>query len=340
MSKINTVICGATGYSGIELLKILARHDEVDVAHITSESKTGKKVVDINPELSVYADYTYKSIKNEAIYDNVHLAFLCLPHEPAAIAAYNFIQKGIKVIDLSAAYRIEDLPTFEKYYKFEHPHPELLEQAVYGLPELYRDKIKTAELVANPGCYPTGALLPLMPLLANKIISTDEVIIDSKSGFTGRGKKVDTAGLYCEMNENFYAYGLGEHRHRPEIAQELSKAAQKPIKTTFSPHVLPLDRGILSSIYIHSDTNTKAKVLEFLANYYKNDDFVTVLSDKLPQIKWVANTNNCYIGAGYDDETQKLIIVSAIDNLIKGASGQAVQNMNIMFGFEESKGLI
>jgi N-acetyl-gamma-glutamyl-phosphate reductase len=340
MDKIKAIVCGATGYSGMELLRLLSRHRYIEVVGVTSESSAGKTVGEITPSLVEYSNLVYSSIGEHSIYEGADIAFLCLPHEPAAVCAKHFLDGGTKVIDLSAAYRIKDLAVFQDVYRFTHPHPELVDNAVYGLCELYRDKIKEASLVANPGCYPTSALLPLLPLYANGIISNDEVIIDSKSGFSGRGKKIDLDGLFVEMNENFYAYNIGKHRHRPEITQELSRFADKNIKAVFTPHVIPLDRGILSTIYLDMDESGINKTLDFLSDFYKNEKFVKVMKDRLPQIKWVSYTNNVLIGAEYDYECGKLVIVSVIDNLVKGASGQALQNCNIMFGFEEAEGLI
>lgn len=340
MSKIKIGVCGASGYAGMELLTILRRLHDIEIDFLTSESQADVRVGDFDPRLTAFKDRNYVSMKSESIYKSVDVVFLALPHEAAAEATPRFLENGVKVIDLSAAYRIKDLAVFEKYYKFSHPSSPLIAEAVYGLCEHNRAAIKTARLVANPGCYPTSILMPLVPLLKNGVIKPEGIIIDAKSGFTGRGRKVDMPGLFNEFNENFYAYGIGNHRHRPEIEQQLSLAAKKNISVTFTPHVMPVDRGIYSTIYVDSPEDITTLVLDTLEDAYSHDKFVTVFRGTLPQVKWVAHTNECHIGAAYDKGSKRLVIVSAIDNLVKGAAGQAVQNFNIMTGRHESDGLI
>ncbi|OHD62178.1 MAG: N-acetyl-gamma-glutamyl-phosphate reductase [Spirochaetes bacterium GWF1_49_6] len=340
MDKVKVGICGATGYSGMELLKLIERHRYAEVVFLTSESKAGTTVLAGEPSLTGYLDRTFLSSEDPSIYGKADIVFLCLPHEASAKAAPKFLDAGAKVIDLSAAYRIEDIVLFENIYKFTHPSPELINGAVYGLSEIYTEQIRRAKLIANPGCYPTGILLPLIPLLKDGTIKSDNFIADSKSGLSGAGRKSVSERMFVEMNENFYAYNIGTHRHRPEIAQELSKAAGKPVKITFTPHVLPIDRGILSTIYVASDTDIKDQALDKLEDFYRDMPFVKVYRDTLPQLKWAAYTNYDLIGAQYDKETGYLVIVSVIDNLIKGAAGQALHNMNLMSGFSETEGLI
>jgi N-acetyl-gamma-glutamyl-phosphate reductase len=340
MDKVRVGICGATGYSGMELLKLLERHRRTEIVFLTSETKAGTGVLAGEPSLVGYRDMKFVSTEDPSIYGTADVVFLCLPHEASAKAAPEFLEKGAKVIDLSAAYRIEDNALFEDVYKFTHPSPGLVSRAVYGLTEIYAEQIKNANLIANPGCYPTGILLALMPLLKDGTIKSDNFIADSKSGISGAGRKAVVERMFAEVNQNFYAYNIGVHRHRPEIAQELSKAAGRPVKITFAPHVIPIDRGILSTIYIASDNNIKDKVLGRLEEFYRGMPFVKVYRDTLPQLKWAANTNYCLIGAQYDPETGMLVVISVIDNLIKGAAGQALQNMNLMFGFPETEGLI
>ncbi len=340
MSTIKVGVCGATGYSGVELLKLLGQHPHVEVKFVSSESKQGQSLVESHPDLMQYSHLMYQSLEEEAIYDSIDLAFLCLPHEPAAIAAERFLKKGIKVIDLSAAYRIKDLQVFEDTYKFKHPHPELIEQAVYGLCEIYEDDIKQAKLIANPGCYTSTALLALIPLYRQGMVSQDSLIIDAKSGYSGAGKKATENSLYVEVNENFYAYGVGNHRHRPEIAQELSYAAGTGIKVTFTPHIIPMDRGILTTIYLEGMSHKQQEVLDTLESFYKPHPFVHILKDQLPRVKWVNHTNNVMIGAQPDHETGRLVLVSVLDNLVKGASGQAMQNMNILYGLDQTAGFM
>lgn len=340
MKPIKVAVCGANGYAGLETLRLLRAHDGVEVKILTSESNRGSKAGDVFPELFDYEDYTYYSLQDKEIYKGIDAAFLCLPHEAAANAAYDFLQAGAKVVDLSAAYRIRDLAVFEKFYKFTHPHPELIPEAVFGLCELYETSIRKARLVANPGCYPTSAILPLAPLLKSGIADGRAVVIDSKSGFSGRGKKLDHDGLFTEMNENFYAYNVGKHRHSPEIAQELSAAAGKNVPALFVPQIMPIDRGILSAIYIDCEKDVKNDALDCIESFYNDKPFIKVYRDVLPKLKWVQRTNYCMIGAEYDPLTKKLVLISVIDNMVKGAAGQAVQNMNLMFGLDETKGLI
>ncbi len=340
MKKLKVGVCGASGYAGLELLNILKKHPDVEVSYITSESHENVKVRDFEPSLIDYHDYAYLSMKDDSIYNNIDAVFLALPHEASAISAPKYLKNGVKVIDLSAAFRIKDIKTFEKTYKFTHPSPELIPEAVYGLTEIYRESIRNARLIANPGCYPTSALIPLIPLLKKKIIKPENIIIDSKSGFTGRGRKADIPSVFSELNENFYAYGIGTHRHKPEILQELNFAWGNNVAAAFTPHIMPIDRGILSTIYIHSDKNIIENVLETLIKFYQNEQFIKVFKNTLPQMKWVAHTNYNYIGAAYDSDSRNLIIVSVIDNLVKGAAGSAVQNFNVMSGIEETEGLI
>ena len=339
MDKVKIAVCGATGYAGIELLRILSNHPAADVRVITSESKKAKKCADVNPDLTSFSDMRFKSLDDTSIYNDVDLAFLALPHEPAAHAAAHFLDNGVRVIDLSAAYRIKDLAVFEKTYRFKHPHPELVKEAVYGLCEIYRDKIKTARLIANPGCYTTASLLPLIPLFKQGILVNKTVIIDAKSGYSGAGKKVNEGSLFVEVNENFFAYAIGTHRHRPEIAQELGFAAGNKIATVFTPHVVPMDRGILSTIYLPEAADKKEAVFRAWKTFYKNSKSIHITEDTLPRTKWVAHTDKVMMSAATDEETGTLILVSAIDNLRKGAAGQAVQNMNLMFDMEEMLGL-
>ena len=339
MKKVKIAVCGATGYAGIELLRILANHPAAEVTVITSESKKGQKCGDINPDLLSFFDLSFQSLEDSGVYEKIDFAFLALPHEPAAYAAKRFLDAGTRVVDLSAAYRIKDLKIFEKTYRFKHPYPELVKEAVYGLCEVYRDKIVNARLIANPGCYTTASLLPLIPLFKKNILSNETVIIDAKSGFSGAGKKVNENSLFVEINENFFAYAVGTHRHRPEIAQELAFAAGRNIATVFTPHVIPMDRGILSTIYLPDSADKKDAVMQAWKAAYRKSAFITVMEDTLPCTKWVAGTDRVMMSAAVDKETKTLILVSVIDNLRKGAAGQAVQNMNLMLGLDETTGL-
>lgn len=342
---IKTAICGASGYTGVELLRILANHPKVKVTAATSEKSAGRKVTALFPHLDTFDNMMYEPMDREKLLKKADLFFLALPHGASQEAVDFFFRNKKAVIDLSADYRITDKKTYEMWYGLPHTKGATLKSAVYGLPEIYRAKIRKSRLIANPGCYPTSAILGLMPALKNRMIDPSTIIIDSKSGTTGAGRKADLAVSFCEVNEGFKAYGIGVHRHTPEIEQELSGIAKKKITVNFTPHLLPVDRGILTTIYATiSGTGakkmTQKKVLEAYKQAYKNEPFVRVLDTGVfPNIKNVRGTNFCHIGVKLVERTNTLIIVSAIDNLVKGASGQAVHNMNLMLGFDETEGL-
>ncbi len=338
---LKVAICGGSGYTGGELLRILSSHSKVKVTAVTSERSAGKKVTDLFPSLYTYARMEFEPLKPEKLLKKADLFFLALPHAASQEAVDFFYQNGKKVIDLSADYRLHDPKVYSEWYSTNHNFTNTLKKAVYGLPELHRGKVKKSSLVANPGCYPTSAILGLYPVLTKGLIKSGSIIIDSKSGTSGAGRKGSVNFSYCEVNEGFKAYGIAGHRHTPEIEQEISLISNKKIKVNFTPHLLPVNRGILSTIYVdlikRSDTKT---MIELYKKIYGKEAFVKVLDENFfPNIKNVAGTNFCEIGLKVDTRTNKLIIVSAIDNLIKGASGQAVQNMNIMMGFKESEGL-
>ncbi|MEJ2697735.1 MAG: N-acetyl-gamma-glutamyl-phosphate reductase [Candidatus Sulfobium sp.] len=334
-------ICGGSGYTGIELLRILARHRHVRVAAITSQKSAGKKLSDIFPHLRCYGDLTFEPLNKEKLLRKADIFFLALPHGASQEAVNFFFRNGKKVIDLSADYRLHDPVVYEQWYGVHHDFTPALKKAVYGLPELYRKKISRASLVANPGCYPTSAILGLIPAIRNRLVDMSSIVIDSKSGTSGAGRKADVAVSYCEVNEGFKAYGIGTHRHTPEIEQELSLLTGKPVIINFTPHLLPVDRGILTTIYAPLAGKTAAEtIVKFFNNTYRKEKFVRVLEKgALPNLKNVRGTNYCDIGFKAVERTNTLVIVSAIDNLVKGASGQAVQNMNIMMGFAETEAL-
>ena len=339
--KITVAICGGSGYTGIELLRILSGHPHVVITVVTSEKSAGKSVSSVFPHLGKYHNLTYEPMDKTNLLKKADLFFLALPHGASQEAVNFFFTKGKRVIDLSADYRLSDRMVYEEWYGLPHKYPAALKKAVFGLPEIYRSRIRKAKLVANPGCYPTSAILGLLPAIKVRLIDVSSLIIDSKSGTTGAGRKADLAVSFCEVNEGFKAYGLGTHRHTPEIEQEISSASGKDIKVNFTPHLLPVDRGILTTIYskLSKKTDTAA-VLNIYKKMYKDEPFVSVLDEgALPNIKNVRGTNFCHIGLKVVPRTNSLIIASAIDNLVKGASGQAVHNMNIMMGFEETAGL-
>jgi N-acetyl-gamma-glutamyl-phosphate reductase len=338
---IRIAICGGSGYTGVELLRILSLHPDARVTAITSEKSAGKKLAGLFPHLHKYGDLVYEPLNKEKLLNKADLFFLALPHGASQEAVNFFFRNGKKVIDLSADFRLKDPGTYDEWYGLPHDFVPVLKKAVYGLPEVYRNKIKKARLIANPGCYPTGAILGLLPAIKGGLIDLSSIIIDSKSGTSGAGRKADLTVSFCEVNEGFKAYAIGTHRHTPEIEQELSLLCGREVTVNFTPHLLPVDRGILTTIYakLIKKTDT-ASVLKVYKKRYTGEPFVIVLDEGVfPNIKNVRGTNFCEVGVKVNMRTNTLIVVSAIDNLVKGASGQAVHNMNIMMGIEEGKGL-
>ncbi len=338
---LKVAVCGGSGYTGGELLRILSHHPTVTIKAVTSERSAGKSVVDLFPNLHTYSNLIYEPLRAGDILDKADLFFMALPHGESQESVDFFFRQGKKVIDLSADYRLKDAKTYQQWYKVEHKFQKTLEEAVYGIPELYRKKISKANLIANPGCYPTGAILGLYPAIRNKLIDVASIVIDSKSGTSGAGRKAEIAFSFCEVNEGFKAYAIATHRHTPEIEQELSAIAGKDIIVNFTPHLAPFDRGILSTIYsrLTKQMDTK-KIIELYKKIYTEEPFTKVLEEgTFPNVKNVRGTNLCEIGLVVNQRTNTLIIVTAIDNLMKGASGLAVQNMNIMMGFDEKTAL-
>ncbi|MFN3395747.1 MAG: N-acetyl-gamma-glutamyl-phosphate reductase [Thermodesulfovibrionales bacterium] len=338
---LKVAICGGSGYAGAELLRILSFHPEIEIKVVTSEKCAGKRVSDLFPHLARYSNLIYEPLIREEILSRADLFFMALPHGASQEAVHFLFSKGKRVIDLSADYRLRDASVYEGWYKTPHRFKNTLRKAVYGLPELKRKKIARSNLIANPGCYPTGAIIGLYPAIKNKIIDVESIVIDSKSGTSGAGRKSDISFSFCEVNEGFKAYGITTHRHTPEIEQELSVIAKRDIKINFTPHLVPIDRGILTTIYARIIKSIETeRVLELYRETYKKEPFVRLLDvGKFPNVKDVRGTNICEIGIIVNKRTGTLIIVTAIDNLVKGASGQAVQNMNIMMGFPETAGL-
>ena len=338
---IRVAICGGSGYTGGELLRILSNHPLITVTAITSERSAGKPVIELFPNLHQYSDLTYEPLRPGNILDKADVFFLALPHGESQEAVDFFFTAGKRVIDLSADYRLRDPKIYQQWYKAEHKFQKTLMKAVYGLPELYRKKIPGTHLIANPGCYPTGAILGLYPSIKTNLIDATSIVIDSKSGTSGAGRKAEIAFSYCEVNEGFKAYAIATHRHTPEIEQELSVIAGKNIRVNFTPHLAPFDRGILSTIYarLTKPSDTK-RVLAMYRKVYINEPFIRVLEEgRFPNVKYVRGTNHFDIGLAVNTRTNTLIIVTAMDNLMKGASGMAVQNMNIMMGFDEKTAL-
>jgi N-acetyl-gamma-glutamyl-phosphate reductase len=338
---IRVFICGGSGYTGSELLRILSKHPDVEITGVSSQKSAGKFVPELFPHLRSYANLAYQPLIKEEILDKADLFFMALPHGESQAAVDYFFRHGKMVIDLSADYRLRDAGIYASWYKVPHACQATLKKAVYGLPEVYRGKIKKARLIANPGCYPTGAILGFLPAVRNRLVDPSSLVIDSKSGTSGAGRKADLSVAYCEVNEGFKAYAIGTHRHTPEIEQELSLLAGKNVVVNFTPHLLPVDRGILTTIYARLAKKTGAGALEKIyREAYQGEPFVRVLPDGMyPNIKNVRGTNYCDIGLKLNERTNTLIVVTAIDNLVKGASGQAVQNMNIMAGLQETLSL-
>lgn len=338
MNKKKIGIIGATGYTGSELVRILTNHPDVEISMITSESRAGELFSDVHPFLQGIADQQLVSIKQIDDYE-LDLVFLALPHGVSMDFVKRFKDKSFKIIDLSGDFRLSSKKVYEQWYNINHVYPQGIDDAIFGSPELYFDKIKDARLIANPGCFPTSAILGLAPLLKAKIIELDRIIVDSKTGVTGAGIKAKTVNLYSNVNDNFKAYGLKNHRHTIEIQGIYDDIAGDNTLVQFTPHLLPVDRGILTTIYARPTVEIdETKLKQLYTEFYKNAPFVR-LRKQAPAIKDVRGTNYCDLYLAYDKRTNMVIIVSVIDNLIKGAAGQAVQNMNIMFGIDETKGL-
>lgn len=340
---VNIAICGATGYAGLELIKILLKHPKVKIKALSAKIDKPAKISEIFPELKGSLDMVCRDLRpDEVLKQDIAVVFLALPHRVSMDFAPKFLDKEKIVIDLSADFRLKDANVYEKYYGQKHTKTKYLFASVYGLPEIYAAKIKKAKLIANPGCYPTGAILAVAPLLDKKLADTNRIIIDSKSGVTGAGRKADLSLSFAEVNESVKAYKIGVHQHMPEIKQELSNIAKERIGVIFTPHLIPINRGILTTAYV--GLKNKASVSDLIRlfkSFYNKAPFVRVYDEgTLPQVRDVANSNYCDIGIALSPDKKTAIVVSAIDNLQKGASGQAVQNMNIVLGFPETLGLV
>ncbi|PKN76892.1 MAG: N-acetyl-gamma-glutamyl-phosphate reductase [Deltaproteobacteria bacterium HGW-Deltaproteobacteria-10] len=337
---IKTAVFGASGYTGQELTRILSGHPEVDLVAVTSRRFDSQRVTDVFPSLSGLTSLIYQNAEPADIAAMCDVVFLALPHGISMKIAPVFIQAGKKVIDLSADYRLRNISTYEKWYA-QHSSAGILKDAVYGIPELKREQIKSASLVANPGCYPTSIILGLAPALKNRLLDVHTIIADSASGVSGAGREPQTGSLFCEVDGGFKAYKVGNHRHTPEIEQELNSLAGEEFAISFTPHLLPVKRGILSTIYASLKKDVTIPELHSLySSFYAQEKFVRICPSGLfPNISSVCGSNYCDIGLTIDLRTKRVIIVSAIDNLVKGAAGQAVQNMNIICGFREDAGL-
>ncbi|HWB13780.1 MAG TPA: N-acetyl-gamma-glutamyl-phosphate reductase [Pirellulales bacterium] len=336
---VRIAILGATGYSALELVKLLLKHPEAQITTVTSRQEGNPPLASVHPSLSGRTDLRLEDLGPVAVAGRAECVFSCLPHGvTASLVPQLLATKRCRVIDLSADYRLRRAEVYQQWYGEKHADPERLATAVYGLPELFRDKIPPAELIANPGCYPTSAILALAPLLKERLIEADEVIVDSKSGVSGAGRTPKMTTLFPECNESVSAYNVGRHRHTPEIEQVLSTAGGTDVGVIFTPHLIPMDRGILTTTYSRPRGQiTEERVLEALRTFYANEPFVRVV-DHFPGTKDSAGTNYCDITARV--VRGRIITISCLDNLIKGASGAAVQNFNLMFGFSESTALL
>lgn len=359
---LKVAIIGASGYTGGELLRLLVRHPKIRITAATSEQSAGQPIQAPFPNLSGRLDLVLEPLDIEILSGKADFFFLALPHTTAMACAAGLLKKGKKVVDLSADFRLKDPKLYRQWYQVTHTHPDLLRSAVYGLPEVHRAAIRKASLVANPGCYPTGALLGLIPLLDGRLpvpvcagrparqtgtalkgprIHLDGIVIDAKSGVSGAGRRATLDYHFSEVNESASAYQVASHRHLPEIEQEIAALVGKPVCVSFTPHLLPMTRGILTTLYARMKKPLPSlDWVEQFEGFYQNEPFVHVLPlGQWPNTRNVRGSNACHIGVVADPRTEQVIIVTAIDNLVKGAAGQAVQNMNLMMGFNETLGL-
>ena len=339
-------IIGATGYAGNELVRLLMGHKDVEIMWYGSKSYIDKKYAEVYQNMFEIVEDTCLDDNMEELASKVDVIFTATPQGFLAGVLTEEILSRVKIIDLSADFRIKDVRTYEKWYKIEHKSPQFIEEAVYGLCEINRDKVKGARLIANPGCYTTCSILTAYPLVKEGLIDPDTLIIDAKSGTSGAGRGAKLPNLFCEVNENMKAYGVTNHRHTPEIEEQLGYAAGKEIVVNFTPHLVPMNRGILATEY--ATLNKKAdgtlptyeEVKAVYDKYYKNEKFVRVLEkDICPETKWVEGSNYVDVNFKIDERTGRIVMMGALDNLVKGAAGQAVQNMNLLFGFDEAEGL-
>ncbi|MDY6826165.1 MAG: N-acetyl-gamma-glutamyl-phosphate reductase [Bacillota bacterium] len=338
---IKAAVLGATGYTGMELVRLLYGHPETEIVFLSSESHAGQKLSAVHAQFYSQIDQSLQHMDAGSIPADTDIIFCALPHGQSAPVVPDLLERGFRVIDLSADFRLKNAALYPLWYKREHPCSEKLEDSVYGLPEIYSSEIRNAKLLANPGCFPTGVLLALAPLLEEKVVETDGIVIDAKTGVSGAGRSPKQAFHFPECSDNFKAYRVAAHQHTPEIEQELGRFSGSTLRVTFVPHLVPMIRGILSTIYAYPAGKwNENELTDLYKNIYGNSYFVRFFErPDLPETRFVRGSNFCDLACRFDNRTGRLIILAAIDNLVKGASGQAVQNMNIMFGLPEETGL-
>lgn len=339
---LRVAVAGASGYTGVELLRLLFNHPEVKISALTAEAHAGRPIDEVFPGLFGLLDLPCRKFQPEELAEAADVIFLALPHQTSMTVALKLYPLGCRIIDLSADFRLKDATLYERWYGTPHVAPQLLKEAAYGLPELNREVILRSRLVAVPGCYPTGALLGLAPLVTERMIGLDSIIVDAISGASGAGRKAELSLSFSELNENLKAYGVASHRHTPEMEQVLSHLVGEEVQVTFTPHLAPMTRGILSTIYCRILRPVDiGQLVELFRAFYQGCPFIRILpKGRLPETKAVFGSNFCDIGLAVDERTGRTIVITAIDNLVKGASGQAVQVMNLMFRFDERLGLL
>jgi N-acetyl-gamma-glutamyl-phosphate reductase len=340
--KFRIAIAGASGYAGAELVRLAAAHPSYELTAVTSEKSAGQSVSSVFPSLTGIVPHTFEALAPEALAERADAVFLALPHTKSQNPVALCIKAGKLVVDLSADYRLKDVATYEKWYQTPHAHPQLVRDAVYGLPELHRSAISKAQLVASPGCYPTAAILQLAPLFAKGLVQLDTIVIDAKSGISGAGRSPALPYHFPEAHESLEPYKIGQHRHIPEIEQEVSGVMGKTgaVTVTFTPHLVPMNRGILSTAYCKLNQKlTLADLWALYRDFYKGERFVRLFEDPIPNPRYVKGSNYCDVGVYTDPRAGWVVTVAAVDNLVKGAAGQAIQAMNLMMGIPEDTGL-
>lgn len=340
--KFRVAIAGASGYAGAELVRLAAAHPFYEITAVTSEKSAGQLVSAVFPSLTGIVEHRFEALAPEALAERADAVFLALPHTKSQNPVAVCMKAGKLVVDLSADYRLKDVAAYEQWYQAPHTHPRLLEEAVYGLPELHREAIAKARLVASPGCYPTAAILQLAPLIAKNLVQPDLIVIDAKSGISGAGRSPALPYHFPEAHESLEPYKIGKHRHIPEIEQELSGMIGKTgsVTVTFTPHLVPMNRGILSTAYcklVHD--MTLADLRSLYREFYKGERFVRLYEDTVPNPRYIRGSNFCDVGVYTDPRAGWVVTVAAVDNLVKGAAGQAIQAMNLMMGIPEESGL-